>query len=219
MAKENVDCVLLAHHKDDIVENIFANVCRGRNLLNLDVIKKHSVIYDIHFGRPMNDFYKDSVYEFAHKYQVPYFKDTTPDWSVRGKYRNVIYPTIEDAFTSHVKDNLIGLSNQSNEWNKLVDMAIISPFINEWTVEENKITFPVQKYVDYPCCFWSVVFMKMFNQFGKKCQSKKSIQSFMITIQSKITCTNETHKMALTNHCMCFLTNKKITIVFPKMIN
>ena len=214
MEKENVDCVLLAHHKDDIVENIFANVCRGRNLLDLAVIKKDAVIHNIHFGRPMNDFFKDTIYEFAHLYQVPYFKDTTPAWSVRGKYRNIIYPTLEDAFTTHVKSNLIGLSNQSNEWNELVEMAIISPFMNELIIEENKFTFDIEKVVDYPACFWNVVFMKLFNRFGRKCPSKRSVQSFMSTIRSKSDSTNETHKITITNQCKCTLRNKKIRIQF-----
>ena len=38
--KKECDLILLAHHKDDIVENIFANVCRGRYILDLAVIKK-----------------------------------------------------------------------------------------------------------------------------------------------------------------------------------
>lgn len=223
MEKENVDCVLLAHHKDDIVENIFANVCRGRNLLDLAVIKKDSVIHNIHFGRPMNDFYKDTIYEFAHMYQVPYFKDTTPDWSVRGKYRNVIYPKIEDAFTPHVKENLIGLSNQSNEWNELVEMAIIVPFMNSVEIEDrgvstvnaiSTVTFHVDKVIDYPACFWNVVFMKLFNQFGRKCPSKKSIQSFMTSMKAKSENTKEPHNITLTNQCKCILRNKKLRIQF-----
>lgn len=35
----------------------------------------------------MLPFGKDVVYDFAHKFGVPYFKDTTPSWSTRGKLR------------------------------------------------------------------------------------------------------------------------------------
>ena len=56
--------------------------------------------------RPMIKFYKQPIYDFADKYQIPYFKDTTPDWSVRGKYRNKILPIIEDTFSKNVKENL-----------------------------------------------------------------------------------------------------------------
>ena len=29
---------MLGHHKDDVIENIFNNVCRGRNLLDLPIM-------------------------------------------------------------------------------------------------------------------------------------------------------------------------------------
>ena len=95
--KENLDLILLAHHKDDIVENIFANVCRGRYILDLAVIKEFTTMNNINIGRPLIEFYKQVILEFAEKNEVPHFKDTTPDWSVRGKYRRRIYPLIEDA--------------------------------------------------------------------------------------------------------------------------
>jgi tRNA(Ile)-lysidine synthase TilS/MesJ len=38
--------------------------------------------------RPLLPLTKDLVFEFAHRYGVPYFRDTTPDWSTRGKLRN-----------------------------------------------------------------------------------------------------------------------------------
>ena len=74
ISKENIDYVLLAHHKDDIIENIFANICRGRNYLDLAVIREHTVISGIKIGRPMINYYKTVVYDFAYKYQVPYFQ-------------------------------------------------------------------------------------------------------------------------------------------------
>ena len=45
--RENADTILLGHHKDDIIENIFANVCRGRYILDLAVIQKTCNIDDV----------------------------------------------------------------------------------------------------------------------------------------------------------------------------
>ena len=98
LAGESCDEILLGHHKDDIVENIVANVCRGRNVLDLAVIKETNVVNGVKMVRPMINFYKESVYKFAHNNNVPYFKDTTPDWSVRGKYRNKVHSRLEDTF-------------------------------------------------------------------------------------------------------------------------
>ena len=176
---EKCDFIMLAHHKDDIVENIFANVCRGRYILDLAVIREKTCINDVNIARPLIDFYKSAIYNFAHKNNVPYFKDTTPDWSIRGKYRNQIYPMIEDAFSTNVKDNLLGLSRQSFEWNQLVSRELIEPFMKSIKYETSSVNFNVEKYRDYPLCFWNVVFMKIFYHFNKNCPSRKGIQTFM----------------------------------------
>ena len=38
--------------------------------------------------RPLLEHEKPEIYDFSHKYGVPYFKDSTPSWSTRGKLRN-----------------------------------------------------------------------------------------------------------------------------------
>ena len=216
---ENIDYVLLAHHKDDIIENVFANICRGRNYLDLAVIREHTTISDIKIGRPMINYYKTVIYEFAHKYQVPYFLDTTPKWSVRGKYRDIISPAIEDAFTQNVKENLISISDQADQWNSLVEKEIIRPFIEKVKIniidEKTSIEFNIEKYIDYPLAFWSVVFMNLFNQFGHKAPSKKSIQTFINTIKYRAG-QNDCHKynVTLCNSTKCTIKNFNVTIEF-----
>lgn len=216
--KENLDLILLAHHKDDIVENIFANVCRGRYILDLAVIKEYTTMNNINIGRPLIEFYKQSILEFAEKYQVPYFKDTTPDWSVRGKYRRRIYPLIEDAFTKNVKDNLIGLSVQSYEWNELVYKDIIKPFMNKvkftFDINECYVEFNITKYKNYPLCFWNVVLMNVFNQSGYNCPSRKGIQNYMNNINKDINTHNV--NISISNNCKCSLKNDNIKLEFNK---
>jgi len=215
MKKEMCNLILLAHHKDDIVENIFANVCRGRYILDLAVIKDHSTISDINIARPMIKYYKQIIYDFADKYRVPYFKDTTPDWSVRGKYRNLIYPVVEDAFTKNVKDNLFGLSKQSYEWNELVQQEIVKPFTEKIKFDFNEdeciVEFNIDKYKNYPMCFWNVVFMKLFNQLGFNCPSRKGIQTFINTINKS---SNEKIYISMSNNCKTILKNNTIKMEF-----
>ena len=218
ISKENIDYVLLAHHKDDIIENIFANVCRGRNYLDLAVIREHTVISGIKIGRPMINYYKNVVYDFAHKYQVPYFKDTTPKWSVRGKYRDIISPAIEDAFTKNVKENLINISDQADQWNGLLEKEIIQPFIEKvkFNIDDSNksIEFDIEKYIDYPIAFWSVVFMNLFNQFGHRCPSKKSIQTFINTIKHRAGENNFKYNVTLSDNNKCTIKNFGVVINF-----
>lgn len=218
--KEKSSYVLLGHHKDDIVENVFANFCRGRNLLDLAVIKQDSIINDVNIGRPMINYYKHIVYDFAHRNQIPYFKDSTPKWSVRGKYRNLIYPSIEDAFTKNVKENLIRLSTQSQQWNELIHQSIITPFISTILIEthQNKKTilkFDIEKFADYPICFWNIVFNEIFNKYGYKGPSQKGILSVITTIKNNISMEDQNqHKVSLSKVCTCIVQSFNILLEF-----
>ena len=208
---ENADTILLGHHKDDIIENIFANVCRGRYILDLAVIQKTCNIDDVKIARPLIDYFKTAIFDFAHENQIPYFKDTTPSWSVRGKFRNIIYPQLEDTFTINIKNNLLGLSRQSHEWNQLVGKEIIDPFMKNVKFEDNKVYFNIENYMDYPMCFWNIIFMKVFYRYGKNCPSRKGIQTFMNLIKN-----TSTHNVliSLANSCVCNLKNNWVMMEF-----
>jgi tRNA(Ile)-lysidine synthetase-like protein len=207
LSTENCDSILLGHHKDDIVENVVANVCRGRNLLDLAVLKKSSVVNGLKLMRPMMDFYKDDVYNYADKYQVPYFKDTTPEWCVRGKYRIGLHPKLEDTFGKNVKENLLGLSKQSSEWNKLIMDKIIDPFLDTIVYTDDGVVFNLEKYLDYPLSFWNIAFAKIFYAFGKNCPSRKGIISFTSSIHGQ-------NKVSLAGSCICKIQNYKVSIIF-----
>jgi len=209
LIREDISFIMLGHHKDDIVENIFANVFRGRYILDLAVIRERCLIKDVNIARPMLEFYKKTIYEFAKVYQVPYFKDTTPEWSVRGKYRNKIYPLLEDVFTTNVKENLIVLSNQSDQWNELVSQKIIEPYFKTIIFDLKKCVFNVEEYKDYPLCFWNVIFMKIFNNYGKSCPSRKAILVFMNSIKIK-----NVGFISLANCSICRNKNYEVTITF-----
>jgi tRNA(Ile)-lysidine synthetase-like protein len=210
MLNEGLSMILLGHHKDDVLENIFANICRGRNILDLAVIKESCTLDNVHIMRPMLGFYKNSIYDFAKCYQVPYFKDSTPHWSIRGKYRNKIYPQLEDAFPS-LKSNLLELSNQSTMWNTLVQDQLIEPFLKTVSSGENKCVFNIEKYKDYPHCFWNIILMKLFYNYGHNCPSKKAVQVFIQAINYK-----NNGFISLTHNCVCKSNNYELTIEFLK---
>ena len=209
---ENLEFILLAHHRDDIVENIFANVCRARYILNLAVIKETSEIEGVTICRPLIDYYKDDILKFATTYGTPCFKDTTPDWSVRGKYRNNIEPAIKDAFTHTVKDNLIQLGQQSDEWNSLVEAEILRPFLDAVEYNPYSIRFNIERWLYHPHCFWMQVFMRIFHRYMTNSPSRKSVQNFMNNLTLD-TCQN----IALTNTTKCRLKNGWITIEFIEL--
>lgn len=210
LKKENINSIMLAHHKDDIIENIFANVCRGRNLLDLAAISDSTNIDGVKILRPILQHYKDDIYDFANEYDVPYFKDTTPEWSVRGKYRQKIYPTLTDTFSFNIKENLLKISQQSEDWKLLVNLEIINPFMEKIKFNDKGCVFNIEAlYITYPISFWIVVFQKIFYKFGKSSPSRKGIINFMNNIKTK-----NVSYISMSEHCTCRNKNYEITITF-----
>ena len=128
MIKYNFSSVLIGHHKDDIVENVFTNIMNGRSLLDLSVIVPSNKILEVQITRPLIEFQKNRVFKLAHEYYVPYFKDTTPDWSNRGVLRKQIFPNLEERY-GNFKNNLLNVGNASEEWRRIIYIEIIEPFL------------------------------------------------------------------------------------------
>ena len=53
-------------------------------------------------------------FEEPFEFDVPYFKDTTPEWSRRGQMRNTIFPLLNNIFGESWKHKLKEIGNQSN---------------------------------------------------------------------------------------------------------
>lgn len=143
-----LDGVFLAHHEDDLVENIFNNLMRGnRELTDLTVLKYKNEILNVNIYRPMLNVRKDLIYDFAHKFQIPYFLDTTPDWSCRGKMRRNIFPNCDDCYTSKYKDNLLRLGKESDELNIIINEYLIKDLINKTEVCNGNIKIKKEKII------------------------------------------------------------------------
>ena len=210
ISKENGDSIMLGHHKDDIVENIFANFCRGRNLLDLAAISDCSEIDGVKILRPMLNHFKDDIYHFSNLYEVPYFKDTTPEWSVRGKYRNSLYPKLTETFSFNIKENLLKISEQSNDWKMIAMKEIIDPFMEKVQFNEKSCIFVVEeKFITYPISFWNTIFQKIFYKYGQPSPSKKSVITFINNIKTK-----NVSYISISNNCVCRNKNYEITLTF-----
>jgi tRNA(Ile)-lysidine synthase len=56
--------VLLGHHADDRIENLFIRICRGANVSGLTSLREESVIKNVKFIRPMLSYSKVDLLEF-----------------------------------------------------------------------------------------------------------------------------------------------------------
>ena len=140
---EQYDCngVFLAHHKGDTAENVFNNIMRGgREITDLSVLKKNNNILNVNVYRPLLDYYKQPILDIAEKYSVPYFLDSTPDWSCRGKMRRKIFPACEDCYGPSYTNNLIKLGNESEMLGDIVGKHIVEPLFQNVQIENKSFT-------------------------------------------------------------------------------
>lgn len=79
--------------------------------------------------RPLLKHDKDLIYAFSHKYGVPYFKDSTPSWSTRGKLRNKLVPLLKEIYGEGCLTNLSDLAQESDETRDLVQSNLYDPFL------------------------------------------------------------------------------------------
>jgi tRNA(Ile)-lysidine synthetase-like protein len=126
------DCegVFLAHHKDDLSENVFNNIMRGKkSITDLSVLKQINTILDVVVFRPMLEFRKKIIYDMSEKYQIPYFLDTTPDWSCRGKMRRQIFPKCEDCYSDSFMKSLVKIGKESDELGDITEKYLVNPIL------------------------------------------------------------------------------------------
>lgn len=83
----------------------------------------------VHVWRPLLTHVKDTIYAFAHHYGVPYFKDSTPSWSTRGKLRNQLMPLLQEIYGAGCLTNLSNLAQESDQTRDLVHANLYAPFL------------------------------------------------------------------------------------------
>lgn len=170
-----INNILLAHHKDDIVENIFTNFSRGRNFLDLSAIKEYSHILGVNVHRPLLAFYKDSIYDYAHHFGIPYFLDTTPDWSVRGKLRKTIFISLFDTF-NNFKINLLKMAEESEQWSSLIETKIINSFLEKCIFQQCTMIMKIDEERNYPECFWLEIMKRIYHKYNYNAPSNKVVK-------------------------------------------
>ena len=177
--------VFVAHHKDDIVENIFTNIMKGGDVLDLEVMKPISTIHDVIIFRPLLSFKKQVIYDFAHKYDIPYFLDTTPDWSRRGKMRNEIFPLLDSVFGIDWHNKMKNIGSQSNEFGNYINQYIIDPwfelieFSTEHSMYSKYIIIPIK---EQPKLIYSKIIMKSLHNIGERMIKQTSMNKIMVLI-------------------------------------
>jgi tRNA(Ile)-lysidine synthetase-like protein len=178
--------ICLGHHAGDIAENVLTNAIHGRDLLDLEVIKPITQNQDILFWRPLVSCYKDIIFQFADKYQVPYFKDTTPDWSNRGFLRRQLIPLCESRYGHTFKKNLVSIGKQSTQWADLITTKIIDPFMQQHVkIGQFGVVINFSEHANSPSSLWSVILRNVLHGLHHHMVSHATLETLVSILNSK----------------------------------
>ena len=195
-----IDNVCLGHHKDDLSENVFMNILRGKDILDLFVMKEKSIINEVNILRPMLSHIKEDIYELAHINNITYFKDTTPEWSMRGTIRNKIYPVLHD-FDKNITNNFHKIGKKSEEWKDIVDKQLIEPQLKK--ISDGRLGFIINfdnGFNGLTKTYWLKLLITVFHSRGFNMMTNKNIDSYInwIKLNNKNTLFSSSNGFILT---------------------
>ena len=163
-AVNNSPVVILGHNKDDAFENILTNITYNCKYKNLKGMEEHSVCDNITFLRPLLNVPKNDIYDFAHKYNIPYVKNSTPEWSQRGKIRNNIVPVL-DNWDKRVVPGLFNLSENIQDMYSIMENNV-NIIINKFRLNNNSYELDLShnEFINYlHKIIWKEIIYKLFN--------------------------------------------------------
>jgi len=185
--KHNIKGFCMGHHHGDLGENVLMNIFNGRDILDLFVMENDSVIDNVRLFRPLLNNPKSDIYFIAHTFEIPYLKDSTPDWSCRGVLRRQILPKLTEQWGDGIISNLAEIGEKSKEWNNVVENFVLNPIFNSIEYEKNGCKILIkQEYFQLPKVIWMRIFLKIFHKYGTNMVSRKNLDNFISSLKGNI---------------------------------
>jgi tRNA(Ile)-lysidine synthetase-like protein len=131
--------VYLGHIKDDVVENIWSNLSKGQHLFDLKKMKISIIQDGVKINRPFLNVNKSTIFEIAHHCYIPYLKNTTPEWSNRGKFRNRFYNETHIQYGTSVDEKIIQVADTLSTVGNIIDNLIYKPIYKSYNNIEKTI--------------------------------------------------------------------------------
>jgi len=171
--------IMLGHHRGDLRENVLSNAHKGCGPLDLSGMTALSQNDGVTIYRPLLPLEKTDIFHYAHTFGVPYFKDTTPHWSTRGKLRNKLMPLLEEIYGDGSMNNLTTLAEESDEARKLLNETVLKVFMDKVTYHPMGISFETSPFKEQGSYFWKLILRDVLHSAGLGMFSDKSVSSFL----------------------------------------
>lgn len=216
-ASEEIPYVIMGHIKDDIVENIWTNIANCYHLDNLKKMEKEEFQLGVNILRPLLTVEKEDIYKVSELIGIPYFKNTTPSWSNRGKFREHFHKATLDQYGESIDSKIIEFAEAISTQNKLLNKLLYEPIYNSFKDNQVNITPAINANLDSNS--WAILFEYLFHKkLNLTKPSIKSIREFSSRISKNINISN--FEMSKNIRIKIHKTsNSEILMTFIKKIN
>ncbi|WP_245795787.1 tRNA lysidine(34) synthetase TilS [Epilithonimonas mollis] len=199
--KENLDFLVTAHHLNDQLETFIINLSKASGIRGLSGIpqNENGII------RPLLDFSKDEIYEFAKENQIDFREDKSNQKTdyLRNKIRHKIIPELEKINSDFLNNfsKSINYINQAKDFiNQSVDEKIE---ILKITSDENQIIIDKQTFSQES----ELIQYEILKRFGFN--DDKEMQKFL-TAQTGSSFYNSEFELIINRHELIFRQKSKV---------
>eukprot|EP00977_Amphora_coffeiformis_P005292 scaffold1127_cov160-Amphora_coffeaeformis.AAC.14 len=176
--------VMLGHHRGDLRENVLSNAHKGSGPLDLSGMTAISRNDGVTLYRPLLPLEKTFIFDYAHLFGIPYFKDTTPHWSTRGKLRNRLLPLLEEIYGEGCLSNLSNLAVESDECRELLETVLFGPFMDKIQRKPMGMIISTTPWKDQGMFFWKFVLREALHSGGMGMFTDKAVASFLERVRA-----------------------------------
>ncbi len=209
-----VNLFSLGHHRGDVAENVLVNLLKGRTLLDLPVMSEFDEQEGVCLWRPLLNLPKSEILKFAEEFGIIYTKNSTPEWSVRGKLRNIVLPQLNDMF-NQVELNLYNAGKESTDLQEYVNTNVVDNIVANTIYGKLGFYFPVNKLRNANFTIWKLSLQKIFHNNHMSMLKDHVIRELML-LQNKIINPCKNYISYCDNNNLIFLNNKYFDLIDNK---
>lgn len=174
-------CVMMGHIKDDVIENIWTNIAHCHHLGNLKKMEPEELQLGVRIMRPLLTANKYDIYTVSELIGIPYFKNTTPSWSNRGKFREHFHKATLEQFGENVDEKIIEFAEAIQTQNKLLNMLLYDPIYQSF--KDNKVDITTAVKANLDANSWIGIFETICHKYlGIARPSIKSVRDFCMRL-------------------------------------
>lgn len=203
--------VCFGHHLDDVSENCFTNCLKSRTIFDLGGMMPKGELNNVMIYRPLLNHKKCDIYDFAHKYNIPYFLDTTPDWSNRGTLRRIVKPVIEKHFPGFF-DGLIRFSEESALLKEFMNQIVLPSFTTKTVYGKLGIYLNFSE-IQMNKIIWKYGMINMFHKYKLPMMSSNNFNMFF----DKLTGDFNTIQSITIGKYTCYIWKKQLWLIKTKI--